>query len=51
MKNFDNLKLVASFREISNVLDIISGVMRIFVIVIMILQGILLIKDTKQIKE
>ena len=48
MKHFNNLKLVSSFREISNVLDIIAGVIRIFVFVLIILQGILLVKETKK---
>lgn len=47
MKFFNNVKLVSSFREISNVLDIVSGVIRIFAFVLMLLQAILLIKETK----
>ncbi|MDE5984183.1 MAG: hypothetical protein K2H13_02885 [Eubacterium sp.] len=47
MKFFNNVKLVSSFREISNVLDIVSGAIRIFAFVLMLLQAILLIKETK----
>ena len=45
MKNFNNLKVVSSFREISNVLEIISKSMRIFTFVLIILQAIMLIKE------
>ncbi|MCH5321207.1 MAG: hypothetical protein J1E36_05550 [Eubacterium sp.] len=48
MKHFNNLKLLSSFREISNVLDIVSGVIRIIVFVLVVLQGILLIKETRK---
>lgn len=48
MKFFNNVKLVSSFREISNVLDMISGAIRIFAFVLMLLQAILLIKETKK---
>lgn len=48
MKNFNNLKMVSSFREISNALDVISNVIRIFTFILVILQGILLIKDSKK---
>ncbi|MCM1115566.1 MAG: hypothetical protein NC397_08740 [Clostridium sp.] len=48
MKHMNNLKLVNSFREISNVLDIVAGAIRIFALVLVIAQGILLIKNTKQ---
>lgn len=48
MKFFNNAKLVSSFREISNVLDIISGVIRIFAFALMLLQAVLLIKETKK---
>lgn len=51
MKNLNNLKLASSFREISNALDIISGVVRIFAIALMIIQGILVFKNVKDIKE
>jgi hypothetical protein len=45
MKHFNNLKLVSSFREISNVLEIISNAIRIFAFVMLILQGLCLIKE------
>lgn len=48
MKNFNNIKLLSSFREISNILDIISGAIRIFAFVLVVLQGILLIRDAKK---
>ncbi len=47
MKHFNNLKLVSSFREISNVLEIISAAFRIFTFILLILQGIMLVKETK----
>lgn len=47
MKSYNNIKLVSSFREISNVLEIISKAIRIFALALIILQGILLIRDTK----
>lgn len=47
MKAFNNVKLAGSFREISNTLDIISGVIKLFVIVLMVLQSIMIIKNTK----
>ncbi|MGN0534319.1 MAG: hypothetical protein ACI4IK_08150 [Eubacterium sp.] len=48
MKHLNNIKLAGSFREISNTLDIISGVMRVFAVALMVLQGIILIKNTKK---
>lgn len=48
MKNFNNIKLLSSFREISNILDIISGAIRIFAFILVVLQGILLIRDAKK---
>ena len=48
MKKFNNIKLLSSFREISNILDIISGAIRIFAFVLVVLQGILLIRDAKK---
>lgn len=48
MKHYNNLKLVSSFREISNALDIISNAIRIFAFALVILQGILLVKETKK---
>ncbi|MCM1284767.1 MAG: hypothetical protein NC213_00970 [Acetobacter sp.] len=51
MKILNNLKLAGSFREISNALDIISGVVRIFAIALMIIQGILVLKNAKDINK
>lgn len=48
MKHFNNIKLVTSFREISNALDIISNAIRIFAFVLIIFQAILLVKETKK---
>jgi hypothetical protein len=48
MKNFDNLKLASSLREISSALDIISGIVRIFAVGLMVLQAVLLVKNTKK---
>ncbi|MBR2134254.1 MAG: hypothetical protein IJ851_06035 [Eubacterium sp.] len=47
MKHFNNVKLVSSFREISNVLDIVSMTIRIFTAVLIVLQALLLIRDVK----
>ena len=47
MKNFNSIKLLTSFREISNVLEIVSIEIKIFAFVLVILQGILLIRDSK----
>lgn len=48
MKALNNVKLASSFREISNTLDIVSGVIKLFVIVLMVLQGVMIIKNTKE---
>lgn len=48
MKNFNNIKLLSSFREISNVLEIVSIAIKIFAFVLVILQGIMIIKETKK---
>lgn len=47
MKYFNNMKLVSSFKEISNVLDIISVIVRLVTFALVILQGILVIRDAK----
>ncbi len=47
MKNFNNIKLLSAFREVSDVLEIISKAIRIFALIMIILQGILLFKETK----
>lgn len=47
MKNFNSLKLLSSFREISNVLEIVSIAIKVFAFVLVILQGILIIRDSK----
>ncbi len=47
MKYFNNIKLLSSFREISNVLEIISMAFRIFSFALVIIQGVLLVKETK----
>lgn len=47
MKNFNNIKLLSSFREISNVLEIISIALKAFAFLLVIFQGIMLIRDTK----
>ena len=48
MKNYNNIKLLSSFREISNVLEIVSIAIKIFAFVLVILQGIMIIKETKK---
>lgn len=48
MKNFNNIKLLSSFREISNVLEIVSIAIKIFAFVLVILQGVMIIKETKK---
>lgn len=47
MKNFNSVKLLSSFREISNVLEIVSIAIKIFAFVLLVLQGVLLIRDSK----
>lgn len=47
MKHFNNIKLLSSFREISNILEIIANAIRAFAFVLVILQGALLIKQSK----
>ena len=47
MKHFNNLKLLTSFREISSILEIMATAMRIFAFVLVILQGISLIAESK----
>lgn len=47
MKNFNSVKLLSSFREISNVLEIVSIAIKIVAFVLVVLQGILLIRDSK----
>lgn len=47
MKYFNSLKLVSSFKEISNVLEVISAAIRIMTFALVILQGILVIRDAK----
>lgn len=47
MKNFNSVKLLSSFREISNVLEIMSIAIKIFAFVLVVLQGVLLIRDSK----
>lgn len=47
MKNFNNIKLLSAFREVSNVLEIVSKAIRIFALIMIILQGVLLVKETK----
>lgn len=47
MKYFNNIKLLSSFREISNVLEIISMAFRIFAFALVVVQGILLVKEAK----
>lgn len=48
MKNLNSIKLLSSFREISNVLEIISIAIKIFAFAMVILQGILAIKESKK---
>lgn len=48
MKYFNNIKLVSSFRQISNALEIISNAIKIFAFVLIILQGFLMIGETKK---
>ena len=47
IKYFNNIKLLSSFREISNVLEIISMAFRIFAFALVVVQGILLVKEAK----
>lgn len=47
MKYFNNIKLLSAFREVSNVLEIVSTAIRIFAFVLIVLQGVLLIRETK----
>lgn len=47
MKKLNTLKLLSSFREISNILEIVSIAIKIFAFVLIILQGIMLIKDNQ----
>lgn len=47
MKYFNNIKLLSSFREISNILEIIAMAIKIFAFVLVILQGILLVREAK----
>ena len=47
MKFFNNVKVLSSLREISKVLEIISTAFRIFAFLLVILQGFLLVKETK----
>lgn len=47
MKYFNNIKLLSSFREISKVLEIISMAFRIFAFALVIIQGILLVREAK----
>lgn len=48
MKYFNNLKLVSSFREISNILSIISTVINVFALLLVVLQGVMLVTETKR---
>lgn len=48
MKSFNSIKLLSSFQEISNVLEVVSLVIKVLAIVLAILQGFMLIKDTKK---
>ncbi|MCC8073744.1 MAG: hypothetical protein LIO62_06440 [Clostridiales bacterium] len=48
MKHFNNLKLLTSFREISAVFRVIANTIRIFTFLLVLLQGIMLIKETKE---
>ena len=47
MKKLNTLKLLSSFREISNILEIVSIAIKIFAFVLIILQGIMLIRDNQ----
>ncbi len=48
MKHFNNLKLVSSFREISNTLELMSKAVRFFALGLVVVQALLIIKDTKE---
>lgn len=48
MKHFNGLRLVASFREISNVLNVVSTVIKVFALLLVVFQGIMLIAETKR---
>lgn len=48
MKYFNNIKLVSSFRQISNALEIISNAIKIFAFLLIILQGVFLFMETKK---
>lgn len=47
MKALNNIKLANSFREISNALEIVSMIVKVFALVIVVLQGVMLVKETK----
>lgn len=48
MKFFSNIKLASSIREISNVLEIISLIVKIFSFLLIVLQGVKLISQMKK---
>lgn len=48
MKYFNNIKLVSSFRQISNALEIISGAIKIFAFGLIVLQAVLMIAENKK---
>lgn len=48
MKFFSNVKLASSIREISNVLEIISLVVKIFSFMLIVLQGIKVVSQFKK---
>lgn len=50
MKHFNNIKLLSSFREISSALEVIAMAMRIFAFVLVIIQGIAILGETKKIR-
>jgi hypothetical protein len=45
MKYLNNLKLVSSFREISQTLDYISAAIRVVSVLLLVLQAVLLFRD------
>lgn len=51
MKHFNNIKLLSSFRQISSALEIIAVAIRIFAFVLVIIQGIALLGETRNIKS
>lgn len=48
VKRLNDIKMIKSFGQLSDVLDAVSMVIRIITVVLVIAQGILLIKNAKE---